>query len=67
MVKFLFESLQMDLRYGVWRRMYRLGMWINVNVYLFMWINAKSSIEHLSYPFPAALKVSLLFDVPLDE
>jgi hypothetical protein len=32
MVKFLFESLQMDLRYRVWSRMYRLGIWINVNV-----------------------------------
>jgi hypothetical protein len=47
MVKFCFESLQMDSMYGVWPRMYRLGIWINVNVYLFMWINSKGSIEHL--------------------
>jgi hypothetical protein len=47
MVEFLFESLQINLRYRVWPRMYRLGIWINVNVYLFMWINYESSIEHL--------------------
>jgi hypothetical protein len=47
MVKFLFESLQMDSRYNVWPRMYRLGIWINVNMYLFVWLNSKSSIEHL--------------------
>jgi hypothetical protein len=43
---FCFESFQMDSRYRVWPRMYRLGIWINVNVYLFVWINSKSSIEH---------------------
>jgi hypothetical protein len=47
MVKFLVESLQMNSRYRVWSRMYRLGIWVNVNVYLFVWINSKSSIEHL--------------------
>ncbi len=47
MVEFLFEHLQMDLRYGICPRMYRLGVWVNVNVYLFVWINSKSSIEHL--------------------
>ncbi len=47
MVKFLFESFQMDSMYRVWLIMYRLGIWINVNVYLFMWINTKSSIKHL--------------------
>jgi hypothetical protein len=47
MVKFLLESFQMDLRYRVWPRMYRLGIWINVNVYLFVWINSKSSTKHL--------------------
>jgi hypothetical protein len=47
MVKFLFESLQMDSRYSVWPRMYRLGIWINVNVYLCVWINSKSSIKNL--------------------
>jgi hypothetical protein len=47
MVKFLFESFQMNSIYRVWPIMYRLGIWINVNVYLFMWINTKSSIEHL--------------------
>jgi hypothetical protein len=46
MVKFCLESLQKNLRYGVWPRMYRL-VWINVNVYLFMWINSKGSIEHV--------------------
>jgi hypothetical protein len=47
MVELLFESLQMDSRYRIWPRMYRLGIWINVNEYLFVWINSKSSIEHL--------------------
>ncbi len=47
MVKFRLESLHMDLRYWVRSRMHRLGVWINVNMYLFVWINAKSSIEHL--------------------
>jgi hypothetical protein len=47
MAKFLFESLQMDSRYRVWSRMYRLGIWINVNVYLFVWISSKSSIKYL--------------------
>jgi hypothetical protein len=55
MVEYLFEILQMnsrcrvwpDLRYRLWPRMYRLGIWVNVNVYLFVWINSKSSIEHL--------------------
>jgi hypothetical protein len=28
----------MDLRYRVWPGMHRLGIWINVNVYLFIWI-----------------------------
>jgi hypothetical protein len=37
----------MDSRYRIWPRMYRLGIWINVNVYLLMWINSNSSIEHL--------------------
>jgi hypothetical protein len=43
----IFESLQIDLRYWIRPRMHRLGIWINVNVNLFMWINAKSSIKHL--------------------
>jgi hypothetical protein len=47
MVQFLFESLQMDSRYRVWPRMYRFGSWVNVNVYLFVWINSKSCIDHL--------------------
>jgi hypothetical protein len=47
MVEFLFESLQKDLRYRIWPRMYWLGIWINVNVHLCVWINSKSSIEHL--------------------
>jgi hypothetical protein len=47
MVEFLFESLQMNLRYRIWPRMFRLGIWINVNVYLLVWINSKSSIKHL--------------------
>jgi hypothetical protein len=47
MVEFLFESLQKDLRYRVWPRINRLGIWINVNVYLFVWIKSKSSIKHL--------------------
>ncbi len=42
----IFESIQMDSRYRVWSRMYRLGIWINVNVYLFVWINSKSSIKY---------------------
>jgi hypothetical protein len=47
MVEFCFEGRQMDLRYGVWPRMHRLGIWINVNVYLLIWINFKGFIEHL--------------------
>ncbi len=47
MVEFLFEGPQMDSRYRVWPRMYRLVIWINVNMYLFVWINSKISIEHL--------------------
>jgi hypothetical protein len=47
MIDFHFESLQMGLRYGVRPRMHRLGIWINVNVYCFMWINSKASIKHL--------------------
>jgi hypothetical protein len=35
MVELLFESLQMDLRYRVWPKMYRLGIWVNVDVHLF--------------------------------
>jgi hypothetical protein len=66
MAEFFFESLQMDLRSRAWPRMYRLGIWINVNVYLFVWVNSKSSIEHL-FIFHVALKTNLLFDVRLDE
>jgi hypothetical protein len=33
-IKFLFESLQMDSRYWVRHRIHRLGIWINVKVYL---------------------------------
>jgi hypothetical protein len=47
MVEFLFESLQMDSRYRIWPSMYRLGIWVNANVYHFVWINSKSSIKHL--------------------
>jgi hypothetical protein len=47
MIKFCFESLELDSRYWIRLRMHRLGIWINVNVYLFMWIDAKSSIKHL--------------------
>jgi hypothetical protein len=41
----------MDSRYWERPRMCRLDIWINVNVYLFMWINTKSSIKHL-FVFP---------------
>ncbi len=47
-VVFPFESLQMDSRYWMRHNMHRLGIWINVNVYLIMWINVKSFIKHLS-------------------
>jgi hypothetical protein len=47
MAGFLFESLQMDSRYRIWPRMYRLGIWVSINVYLFVWINSKSTFEHL--------------------
>jgi hypothetical protein len=40
MFEFCFEYLQMDQKYWVRPRMHR-------NMYLFMWINAKSSVEHL--------------------
>ncbi len=46
-VVFSFESLQMDLRYWMRHKMHRLGIWINVNVYLFMWISLKVFIKHL--------------------
>ncbi len=65
MVKLLFESLQMDSRYWVRHRMHRLGIWINVNVYPFIWINVKSFIKIIF--FPTTLKASLHFDVHLDE
>ena len=35
--------------------MYRLGIWINVNVYLFVWINSKSSIKHLILLFRTSI------------
>ncbi len=34
-VVFLFESLQMDLRYWVRHKLHSLGIWINVKMYLF--------------------------------
>jgi hypothetical protein len=66
MVELLFESLQMDLRYRVWPRMYRLGILINVNVYLFC-VDKLQEFHQTSYCFPVALKPNLLFDVRLDE
>ncbi len=42
-VVFLYESLQMDSRYWVRHEIHRLGIWINVNVYLFMWITLRVS------------------------
>jgi hypothetical protein len=47
MVEFHFESLQMNSRYWIRPRMHRLGIWINVDVYFVVWINAKSSIKDL--------------------
>ncbi len=47
MVELCFESLQMDSRYWVRYKMHRLGIWIDVKVYLFMWIYVKSFIKHL--------------------
>jgi hypothetical protein len=47
MVELLLKSPQMDLRYCLRHRINRLGIWINVNVYPFLWINVKSFIEHL--------------------
>jgi hypothetical protein len=42
-----FENLQMDLRYWVRHKMHRLGIWMNVNMYLFMWMYVKSFIKHI--------------------
>ncbi len=42
-----FENLQMDSRYWVRHKMHRFGIWVNVKVYLFMWIYIKSFIKHL--------------------
>ncbi len=67
MVELLFESLQMDLRYWVRYKMHRLGIWVNVKVYLFMWIYIKSFVKHLFVLSYTALKASLTFDVHLDE
>jgi hypothetical protein len=64
MVKFHFQSLQMDLRYWIRQRVHMLGIWVNVEVYRLVWINAKSSIEHLF--FLVALKANLLFGVHSD-
>jgi hypothetical protein len=37
----------MDSRYWVRSRVHMLGIWANVNMYRLVWINTKSSIEHL--------------------
>ncbi len=65
-VVFLFESLQMDLRYWVRHIMHRLGIWINIKVYLFH-VDIRQEFHQTSFCSPAALKASLLFDVHLDE
>ncbi len=46
MVELLFESLQMDSRYWVRHKIHKLGIGVNVKVYLFMWIYVKSFIKH---------------------
>ena len=66
MVEYLFESLQMDLRYRVWPRMHRLGIWINVHVYL-LYVDKLQEFHQTSCCFPVALKASLLSDVHLDK
>jgi hypothetical protein len=65
MVELLFESLQMDSRYRVRHRMHRLGIWINVKVYLF--VDIHQEFHQTSFCSPIVLKASLLFDVHLDE
>ena len=59
---FPFESRQIDSRYWMRHKMHKLGIWINVNVYLFIWINVQTYFCSL-----VALKANLLFDVHLDE
>jgi hypothetical protein len=65
MVEFCFESLQMDLRYLVRPRMHRLGNWINV--YLFMWINAKSSVKHLFVFLKHSKQICFLVCIKMSE
>jgi hypothetical protein len=43
----ILKVFKMDSGYWVRPRIHRLGIWIIANVYLFMWINVKSSIKHL--------------------
>ncbi len=47
--------------------MYRLGIWINVNVYLFMWINSKSSIKHLVVLLYHSKQICFLMWVQMSE
>ncbi len=67
MVKFHFESSQIDSRYLIKPRMHRLGIWIYVNVYLFLYVDRRQESHQTSCPSPVALKANLLFDVHLDE
>jgi hypothetical protein len=67
MVKIHFESLQIDSRHLIKPRMHRLGIWINVNVYLFFYVDKCQEFHQTSCHSPVALKANLLFDVHLDE
>jgi hypothetical protein len=67
MVEFHFESLQMDSKYWIRPRIYRLGIWINVNVYLFMWIIIKSSIKHLFFLLQYLKQICSLMCILMSE
>ncbi len=56
----------MDSRHWIRPRMHRLGIWINVNVYLF-YADKHQEFHQTSFCSPVALKANLLFDVHLDE
>ncbi len=62
-VPFWKSSNRFEVR--VWSRMYRLGIWINVNVYLF--VDKLQGFHQTSCHFLVALKANLIFDVHLDE
>jgi hypothetical protein len=56
----------MDSRYGAWPRIQRLGIWIDVNVYL-LCVDKLQVFHQTTRHSPVALKANLIFYVHLDE